>query len=119
MKINVFNEFKDSVYMAYDVISHYPIFFFVARSDSEAVRKAMLSLRVPLRDSCLYELGSFRVDLNFANFSALKKLRHVPWSSYKLPENMAESLAPLGCSSEEIQEIIKNSVSNKSEVTNE
>lgn len=114
----IFSYFKDSVFMAYDNVSHYPLFFFVARNDSEAVRKAMLSLRVPLKDSSIFQVGSFDPDDKTANFFPLKNLRLVPWSSYRLPENMAESLAPLGASPDEIQEIIKNSVK-KSEVTNE
>ena len=119
MSKSIFSNFKDFVYMAYDYVSHYPIFFFVARNDSEAVRKAMLSLRVPLKDSSIYQLGCFNPDLDIANFKPLKILRLVPWSSYKLPENMADALAPLGASPDEIQEIIKNSVANKSEVTND
>lgn len=118
MKKSIFSNFKDFVYMAYDDISHYPIFFFVARNDSEAVRKAMLSLRVPLKDSSLYQIGAFNPDDSKANFETLKSLRFIPWSSYRLPENIAEALAPIGASPSEIEEIIKNSVK-KSEVENE
>lgn len=108
----------DSVYMIYDKVANYPIGFVIANSDGEACRKAMLSLRVPLRDSILYQIGYFESGFLTPNFSALKKMREVDWSSYRLPETLADAIAPLGASPEEIREIVE-SVAKKSEVENE
>ena len=113
MKSNLFSSKKDNVYLVYDKISRYPITFLIANSDGEAVRKAMLSLRCPLKDSEVYHVGSFSPNVS-VNFKTCK-LRHVKWSCYKLPETISEALAPLEASPEELQEIV-NSVAKKSEV---
>lgn len=109
MKKNLWSYLHDGLYMAYDKIAMYPSFFCVAGSDAEAVRKCMLSARVPLKDSDIYYIGSFRFG-SAPNFNSVSKLRLVPWTAYRLPETMAEALAPLDASPEEIQEIINNSI---------
>lgn len=108
----------DSVYMVYDKVANYPIGFFIANCDGEACRKAMLSLRVPLRDSTLFQIGYFETGFLTPNFSSLKKMRKVDWSCYSLPETVAEAIAPLGASPEEIREIVE-SVAKKGKVENE
>lgn len=103
----LFTNFRDSVYMIHDSVANYPIGFVIARSDGEAVRKALLSLRVPIRDSQLYHIGTFDPQ-GFANFQALKTIRLVSWEKYKLPESVSEALAPLGTSPDELREIVES-----------
>lgn len=116
-------EMKYNLYALYDKVSGTLTNTFVSTNDGLAVRETLLSLRVPIRDSEIYQIGTFTQELDndkasffelSCHFKTITVPRLVSWDSYKFPENVAEALAPLGCSPDEVAEIAKNKI--KSEV---
>lgn len=112
-------EIKEKIYLVFDKVSGDVPFLFKSSNDGLAVRTALLSLRCPIRDCALYCVGSLTRSLvdNLNDFDVVyDDLRLIPWSVYKLPFDKAESLAPLGLSSDEIKQIsldkIHSSVNN-------
>lgn len=115
------------IYAVYDLISgHFPMLF-QSQSDGLACRTALSTMRFPIRDTQLYHLGectveiadleSTHIDFSNVSFSWNDSPRLVSWESYKFPEDVAEALAPLNLSHDEIVEIsrrkIESMVSNK------
>lgn len=116
-------EMHYNLYALFDKVSGCVTSTFIAQNDGLAVRETLLTLRVPIRDSEIYQIGTFVQDFDkdkvslfdlSCHFSVNNSYRLVSWDSYRFPENVAEALAPLGCSPDEIVEISKNKI--KSEV---
>lgn len=112
-------EMKYNHYALYDKVSDHVLSTFVATNDGVAVRDVLLSLRVPIRDSEIYQIGTFTHEANpdgsssftlSCSFQTLPAPRLVSWDSYKFPENVAEAVAPLGCTPDEVREITKNRI---------
>lgn len=112
-------EMKYNHYALYDKVSAHVLSTFIATNDGVAVRDTLLSLRVPIRDSEIYQIGTFVQNLNTdkqasfelsCHFDVLNVPRLVSWDSYKFPENVAEAVAPLGCTPDEVREITKNRI---------
>lgn len=115
------NEFKrtQKIYCVYDKLTPCFYQFCVADNDGLACRTILLSLRVPLKDTellCLGEIHSeYDVSLNEVPLSChdikyYDKPRVIPWSVYKFPDTIAEAVAPLGCTPEEIKQITENKI---------
>ena len=118
-------EMNYNLYALFDKVSGTVTNTFIALNDGLAVRETLLTLRVPIRDSQIYQIGTFVQNLDkdkisvfdlSCHFSVNPNYRLVSWDSYRFPENVAEALAPLGCSPDEVAEISKNRI--KSEVNN-
>lgn len=110
---------KYNHYALFDKVSGHVTSTFIATNDGIAVRDTLLSLRVPIRDSEIYQIGTFVQDFDTGNvgffesschFDVLNVPRLVSWESYKFPENVAEAVAPLGCTPDEVREITKNRI---------
>lgn len=110
-------ELKFNLYALYDKVSDTLVDTFIAQSDGVAVRKTLLTLRVPIRDSEIYQIGTISRFIETDKLSDFKSSvgfgyiaspRLVSWESYKFPENIADAVAPLGCSPDEVCEITKN-----------
>lgn len=98
---------KISIYGAYDNLAHnFIVFTQSPQNDGLAVRSILSTLRVPLKDTQCICLGTFDTDKGFVSFE--KDLRIVDWSCYKFPETVAESLAPLNLTSDELSEVLKS-----------
>lgn len=113
-------EVSEKLYCVFDKVSGNVSHFCSSTSDGLAVRTILLSFQVPLKDSvvlCFGELVKTFADdnmestnldwslcLNFSDFT----VREVPWSSYKFPSDVADALAPLGASDDEIREVLRN-----------
>lgn len=119
-------EMKYNHYALFDKVSGHVVNTFIATNDGVAVRDTLLSLRVPIRDSEIYQIGTFTQDFDTSkgtlselsshlfnvscDFDVLDVPRLVSWDSYKFPENVAEAIAPLGCTPDEVREITKNRI---------
>lgn len=110
-------QMKYNHYALYDKVSGHLLSTFIATNDGVAIRDTLLSLRVPIRDSEVYQIGTFHQEIDpdsspsfllSCTFYALPTPRLVPWDFYKFPENVAEAVAPLGCTPDEVREITKN-----------
>lgn len=111
------------IYCVFDKVSGHLSEFGVYQNDGLAVRSILLTYRVPLKDSDVLCLGEYKVDVSKSDFSFndvkldfYKKPVLVPWSAYKFPEDLAEALAPLDLSPDEISEISRAKI--KDEVNN-
>lgn len=112
-------EKKQNFYLVYDKVLCSFSHGFSCASDSIAVRSVLSTLRVPIKDSILFCIGSFKADFNpeiveigfeCVTYSMLDSWRVVPWSSYKFPESPAEALAPLGLSPDEVKDIANRKI---------
>lgn len=114
------------VYGVFDKVAGIFGMFFHSKTDGLAARTALSTLRFPLRDADLYQLGSYEVLVepdkalvddfeSSVRFSWLEAPRLVPWDSYKFPEDISEALAPLNLSQSEIAEIARNKIKAVSE----
>lgn len=111
-------ELKFNLYCLYDKVSDTVVDTFIAQSDGVAVRNTLLTLRVPIRDSEIYQIGTMSRFLDNEKINGFVPStdfevvtpRLVDWESYKFPENIAEAVAPLGCTPDEIREITKNKI---------
>lgn len=92
---------KENLYFVHDRIADCPVLFFSCQSDGLACRRALLSLRVPLRDCDLYRIGTVDGKVVKTSKSVL-----VDWSQYRFPETLAEAYAPLKLTPEEMNEVI-------------
>lgn len=95
---------ENYLYCLHDKVSGYRTHFMLAPNDGTYVRE-MIAHRVafPLNfDDCEVECtGLMESDL-------FDSVRVVPWTAWRMKEDQAELLAPLGCSPEEVSEIIRN-----------
>lgn len=114
------------VYGVFDKVAGIFGIFFHSKTDGLAARTALSTLRFPIRDSELYQLGSYEVVFetdsalvddfeSSVRFSWLEKPRLVPWDSYKFPEDISDALAPLNLSQSEVAEIARNKIKAVSE----
>lgn len=112
-------ELKFNLYALYDKVSDTLVETFIAQSDGVAVRNTLLTLRIPIRDNEIYHIGTISRSIEMdkistfastTSFSFLSSPRLVSWESYKFPENIADAVAPLGCSADEIREITINRI---------
>lgn len=122
----MFKQKKDStierVYAVYDKMSGHFVDFCVARTDGLASRYFLSKLKFPIRDTELILLGEGQfffprlnkneiipADFNkFVEFNSIMK--SIPWSCYKFPDSVADALAPLELSHDEIIEISNNKI---------
>lgn len=110
---------KESLYCVFDKVSGTLSHFVSATSDGLAVRQILLTLEVPLHDTVCLCFGTLEksysdFDMSSVNLDWSKILcfnfcdvREVSWSCYKFPADLAEALAPLGASSDEINAIMR------------
>lgn len=111
-------ELKFNLYALFDKVSDTVVDTFIAQSDGVAVRNTLLTLRVPIRDSEIYQIGTmsrFVENDKLSDFVTstdfeIVSPRLVSWESYRFPENVAEAVAPLGCTPDEVREITKNKI---------
>lgn len=111
-------ELKFNLYCLYDKVSDTVVSTFISQSDGVAVRNTLLTLRVPIRDSEIYQIGEMSrfiendkiKDFESSTAFVLCEPRLVSWECYKFPENVAEAVAPLGCTPDEVREITKNKI---------
>lgn len=113
-------EVTEKLYCVFDKVSGNVSHFCSSTSDGLAVRTILLSFQVPLKDSVVLCFGNLHksfsdVDMESASLNwsdcisfASTSVREVPWSSYKFPSDVADALAPLGASDDEIREVIRN-----------
>lgn len=99
------------LYCVFDTLSGALHHFTIQSSDALAVRQILLTLSCPLKDNkvyCLCDIDSTltptELDIACHKFSSLSP-RFVPWDSYKLPETVADSLAPLNLSESELDDL--------------
>lgn len=115
-----------SLYGVYDTVSGSFSKFLTASNDGMAARNALKTLDVPIRDSLLCCLGFLECHLYSPEtkveelnpyvhnpildsaFLPLDDFRVVPWSVYKFPETVAEAVAPLGASPDEVRQIVSS-----------
>lgn len=103
----------EKLYCVLDHVSGELREFTVATSDGLAVRRILMTLRVPIKDNTVFCLGE--IERNFAEdcrhvdssciSTRLDEFRQVSWSSYRFPEDKAEALAPLGLTPDELSEV--------------
>lgn len=112
-------EKKQNFYLVYDKVSCSFDHGFSSASDFLAVRSVLSTLDVPIKDSILFCIGSFKadfdpetleIDFECVTLSMLDFWRVVPWSSYKFPETPADALAPLGLSPDEVKAIANRKI---------
>lgn len=103
----------ESLYCSFDILSGTFSNFVMATSDGLAARRILLTLRVPIKDNLLVCLGKITKTLN-KNLDTVdlrqfafenESFRVCDWKSYRFPENVAEALAPLGLTDEELKTI--------------
>lgn len=106
-----------SLYAVFDKSAGILREFTVGVTAGNACRDILLTLRVPLNDSELVKLGDFVRDVPVTSpagslrygvnlrFIPCDKPEIIPWTVYKFPENVADAVAPLGCTPEEVREI--------------
>lgn len=99
-------KFDTELYCVFDKVAASPLFFLSARSDGLAVRRCMLSLSVPLKDTQIFSLGGFLNESDLKSF--VPGFREVPWSAYRLPETLAESVSPLNLTEDEFKEFVSS-----------
>lgn len=102
----------EKLYCVLDHVSGELREFTVATSDGLAVRRILMTLRVPIKDNTVFCLGE--IQRNFSEDSQridsscietrLNQFRQVDWSAYRFPEDKAEALSPLGITPEELKE---------------
>lgn len=113
---------KCFVYAVYDKYFGSFSSMFVAENDALACRLAFTSLRVPLKDSDLYCLGDFVRTIPFGEHGKIDPIpfsldlnwysspRFVSWDNYRLPETIADAVAPLGLSPDEVAELTRKQI---------
>lgn len=113
----MFKHVSGKLYGVFDTVSGHFIQFGVFENDGLAVRSFLLTFRVPLKDCEVYCFGDYKTSLSHppyslkdCEFKFLRKPRLVSWDSYKFPETVAEALAPLKLSPDEIAEISKSKI---------
>ena len=113
-------DIRENLYCVFDKLSGTFHHFTVAANDGLAVRNILLTLTCPLKDNVCLKLGRFEkafpsdsqeVSLLDCDFTAFEDFQEVSWSSYRFPENVAEALAPLGLSPDEVKEIARRKIS--------
>lgn len=122
------NEKKDveGIYCVFDTLTGRLSEFGTYPNDGIAARAILSTLRVPLQDSILLRLGYFdtssvspdmkHVTLNDVAFKLYSREPDiVSWTSYKFPETVAEALAPLNASPDEIKEAAESRLRNISD----
>lgn len=116
-------EIQENLYCVFDKLSGTFHHFTTATSDGLAVRNILLTLTCPLKDNVCLKLGKFdksfeadsqEISLLDCDFMAFDDFQVVDWSVYKFPNDVAEALAPLGCSPDEIKEITRQKISQSS-----
>lgn len=107
-----------NLYGVFDKVSGVVGHFVLATSDGLAVREILLTLQVPLKDTvclCFGTLNKHYSDLDMESVNLdwskcltfFSAIREVSWSSYKFPADVAEALAPLNASPDEIRAIME------------
>lgn len=119
---------KENLYCVFDKVSGTLSHFVSATSDGLAVRQILLSLQVPLKDTICLCFGTFTKSYSDSDMLSADlvwskilhfgscDIREVPWSCYKFPADVAEALAPLGASPDEVNAVMKaqqNKIVNK------
>lgn len=116
-------EIQENLYCVFDKLSGTFHHFTTATSDGLAVRNILLTLTCPLKDNVCLKLGRFdksfnpglqEINLSNCTFISFGDFQIVDWSVYKFPNDVAEALAPLGCSPDEIKEITRQKISESS-----
>lgn len=116
-------EIHENLYCVFDKLSGTFHHFTTATSDGLAVRNILLTLTCPLKDNVCLKLGRFEkvfesdvqeISLSNCAFLPCGDFQIVDWSVYKFPNDVAEALAPLGCSPDEIKEITRKKISESS-----
>lgn len=116
-------EIQENLYCVFDKLSGTFHHFTTATSDGLAVRNILLTLTCPLKDNVCLKLGRFdkifaadtqEISLSDCSFLPCGDFQIVDWSVYKFPNDVAEALAPLGCSPDEIKEITRQKISESS-----
>lgn len=104
-------------YVVFDKLAGNFYCYVNAPNDSLAIREALSTLRVPIRDTNLYCYGHIvrNIPFNKQNIElgsdvvfTPSEFRLVPWSSYKFPETVAESLEELHMSKEDMEQYIQS-----------
>lgn len=103
----------EKLYCVLDHVSGELREFTVATSDGLAVRRILMTLRVPIKDNDVFCLGEIHRDFSESAIlidsscisTKLDEFRQVPWSSYRFPEDKAEAFAPLGLTPDELSEV--------------
>lgn len=113
-------EIQENLYCVFDKLSGTFHHFTTATSDGLAVRNILLTLTCPLKDNVCLKLGRFNkvfqsdaqeISLLDCAFTAFDDFKIVDWSVYKFPNDVAEALAPLGCTPDELKEITRQKIS--------
>lgn len=116
-------EIQENLYCVFDKLSGTFHHFTTATSDGLAVRNILLTLTCPLKDNVCIKLGRFdkvfdansqEISLLDCAFVPIGDFQVVDWSVYKFPNDVAEALAPLGCTPDELKEITRNKISESS-----
>lgn len=113
----------DSIYAVYDCLTGHFVDFCIAVSDGLAARHFLTKLRYPLADTqlvkllnCNYFLPEIKKDGQIIKADCPDKMKLdldfkvLDWKCYKFPDTLAEALAPLDLSNEEIKEISENKI---------
>lgn len=112
-------EMQQTLYAVFDKLSGQFHHFTLATSDGLAVREILRSLTCPIKDNQVVKLGRFdwsyptgvsEVSLNDVAFVPADDFVPVDWSSYRFPNDVAEALAPLGTTPDELREIVSSKV---------
>lgn len=107
-------EMKENLYCVQDTVSGNLSHFVLATSDGLACRNILLTMEVPLKDTKVFRLATVTrtLDDSHCDFSVdyLDEPVFVSWDSYRFPNDVAEALAPLGLSHDEVVEISKNRI---------
>lgn len=113
-------EIHENLYCVFDKLSGTFHHFTIATSDGLAVRNILLTLTCPLKDNVCIKLGEFNkfirsdaqeINLFECKFTSFSNFKIVDWSCYKFPNDVAEALAPLGCTPDELKEIARQKIS--------
>ena len=112
-------EKHENFYIVYDKITCTFGHGISAPSDNVAARTILSTLEVPIKDTILFCFGSFSADYDLNNLEIgfenvdvkiLSRMRPIPWTVYKFPESVADSLAPLGLSPDEVKDIANKKI---------
>lgn len=110
------NEKKDveGIYCVFDTLTGRIRELATYPNDGIAARAILSTMRVPLQDTILLKIGTYdtssvtpdmkKVSLLDVVFNLFSRPEVIPWSAYKFPETVAEALAPLDASPEEIKQ---------------
>lgn len=120
--------YKTFIYGAYDKLRGR--FLDIVQEDNvvSGIRSLLLSMKVPLKDTLLYELGCIvhdypedapEIPLSSLSITWYNSPRLCSWSYYSLPATPAEAISPLGAAAQiaETRSRVSNNPS-RSEVSN-